>query len=250
MGFRFGGNPGGARLVFGNQSPTDPGGTRGDYPVPLYPPGTLEAAFKELHPGGGAGLAPDGGCHDRDLPICGCRGGLFHACAAFQPLFWAVVPVGLFEFISWGGRKRGWQVQQASQVFGIAGILLMVGLSMVVTYQKVIGPDPDQALWGKTASHYREVEGRLQGLGAAPEDVVMVKNPPGYTVETERQAIVIPDGDHETMMAAASRYGAGYIILEADHARGLDDVYQKTKGSWPGITYLGEINGTMLFEVR
>ena len=184
------------------------------------------------------------------FPFAGARGGLFHAGAATLPLFWAVVPSGLGVLISWGARKRGWQPQQAGRIFGIAGILMMAGLSLAIVSQKVIGPDASQPAWGRSPRHYRQVEVWLCAKGASSQDVVMVKDPPGYALENGRRAVVIPDGGYEAMMAAARRYGAGYLLLEADHSRGLDRLYQDPEGEWPGITYLGEVDGTMIFEVQ
>lgn len=78
----------------------------------------------------------------------------------------------------------------------------------------------------------------------------MVKNPPGYAVVNYKRAIVIPDGDFETLMAAATRYEVDYILLEDDHSQGLDPVYQDPKAGWPGVTYLGILDETILFKVH
>ncbi len=184
------------------------------------------------------------------FPYAGARGGLFHACAVFQPLFWAVVPVGLNVFVTWGERKRGWQARQASQVFGVAGVLMMVLLSLGILAQKVIGPDYDHPIWEESTNHYRAIEKELQDMGVGIDEIVMVKDPPDYAAANNRPAIVIPDGDFETLMAVASRYGARYILLEEDHSNGLDDLYLSPESVWPGIEYVDKVDETLLFEIQ
>ena len=42
----------------------------------------------------------------------------------------------------------------------------------------------------------------------------MVRNPPAYFIMTGRQAIVVPDGDAQSLLGAARKYQASYVILE------------------------------------
>jgi len=126
---------------------------------------------------------------------------------------------------------------------------MMVGLSLAIVSQKVIGPDATQPVWGRSARQYRQLEAWLRANGVSSQEVVMVKDPPGYALENGRQAVVIPDGGYEATMAVARRYGAGYLLLEVDHSQGLDGLYRDPGGEWPGIRYLGELDGTMIFEV-
>ena len=183
------------------------------------------------------------------FPFAGARGGLFHACAVFQPLFWAVIPLGLSTFTDWGARTRRWVPEQANKVFGISGMVFAVTLSILIFFQKVIGPDPVQILWERTAFHYQKVESELSRLGASDSDIVMVKNPPGYSSINQRDAIVIPDGGPQTLLLVATRFGVRYIVLEFDHSAGLEDLFQFPLQSPPGINFIGNIGETLLFEV-
>jgi hypothetical protein len=184
------------------------------------------------------------------FPFAGARGGLFHSCAALQPLFWAITPLGLNVFVEWGERQRGWKPEQAHLVFSSALVGFAVFLSVGLFFQRVIGPDLTTYAWEKTSSHYQAVESELQTLGATPDDIVMVKNPPGYNVVSHRSAIVIPDGDVRTLISAATRYGARYIVLELDHSSRLDDLYQDPQNSHPYLTYLLTLNNTRIFEAK
>jgi hypothetical protein len=184
------------------------------------------------------------------FPFAGARGGLFHSCAALQPLFWAVTPLGLSTFIEWGGRKRGWKQEQATLVFGVAMIALAALLSGTLYYQRVVGPEPYDPLWDQSNTRYRAVEGELQNLGASKDDVVMVKNPPGYYIANNRNAIVVPDGDMETLLSVATRYGAQYILLDQDHPEGLTRLYRDFQKPPFELQYLNTIYDTHIFKVK
>lgn len=184
------------------------------------------------------------------FPFAGSRGGLFHSCAVIQPLFWAVAPLGLEVFIEWGGHRRGWKQDQASLVFGSALVVLAVVLSGALYYQRVIGPESGDLIWEKSASEYNAIEHQLQILGAREDDIVMVKNPPGYYVENTRSAIVIPDGDLETLISVANRYGARYLLLDQDHPDGLKGLYEDPHKTPRGMLYLQTLQGTHIFKIK
>jgi len=46
------------------------------------------------------------------------------------------------------------------------------------------------------------------------ERIRMVGNPPDFWYHTHRPAVVVPNGDAETLLAAADRYGARYVLLD------------------------------------
>jgi hypothetical protein len=165
------------------------------------------------------------------FPFAGARGGFFHSGAALQPLFWALAPVGLVRFIDWGNRVRGWKKQQARLVFRGAVIVLVFSLSTFIVGARVIGWGRDVHPWDASRQTYTQLEQELQTLGAAPSDIVMVNNPPGYYLASGRQAIVIPDGDPKTLLAAAERYRARYVLLEKNHPEGLDQLYDNPRST-------------------
>lgn len=140
------------------------------------------------------------------FPFSGARGGFFHSGAAVQPLFWAVIPVGLEAFVAWGGQARGWRVAQAQRVFsaGLVGLALLFTLFIFVT--RVLPK-------GDTIG-YAEVETKLVEWGAKPDEVVMVNNPPGYFLASGRPAVVIPHGDISAWLWAVEKYGVDFIIMD------------------------------------
>ncbi|MFQ5616570.1 MAG: hypothetical protein ACE5GO_08940, partial [Anaerolineales bacterium] len=147
------------------------------------------------------------------FPFAGVRGGFFHSGAALQPLFWAVVPVGLDMFIRWGARRRGWRAGQARRVFRAGLVLLAFLLTGKLIWGRSIGPYLAGAPRQDVES-YRVVEQSLQKMGVGAGEIVMVNNPPGYFLASERPAIVIPYGDLATVLRAAKTYQARYLLLE------------------------------------
>jgi hypothetical protein len=182
------------------------------------------------------------------FPFQGTRGGFFHSGAALQPLWWALAPVGLDSFLRIGVRKRGWQMDQASRVFSWGLVGLIVLLTFFVSYAGVVGNDNSDMAWNQTPRHYSKIEASLGEYGIANGEIVMVNNPPGYFVASRRPAIVVPDGGIDSTLAAARRYQARYLILEFNHPKGLNDLYQKPQ-DLPGLDYLYTLDDTHIFKI-
>jgi hypothetical protein len=184
------------------------------------------------------------------FPHQGWRGGFFHSGAAIQPLLWAAVPVGLEAMIAWGVRMRGWQMRQAAAVFSAGLVGLAILTSILVLRGRVIGSgslrDPG---WDQSDASYRQLGQALEPLGYMPQDIVAVNNPAGYYAATARPAIVIPDGTIDTLLAAARRFGARYILLEANHPAGLEMLFEQPADR-PGLRFLKTVEGTHIFLVE
>jgi hypothetical protein len=184
------------------------------------------------------------------FPFAGARGGFFHSSAAFQPLFWAVTPVGLTGFVEWGQKIRNWDPNKPKRVFGIAIVAMAALISGFIFFQRVIGFEMEYPLWENTNRHYGQIELVLQNSRAHPSDVVMVKNPPDYYLESSRKAIVIPDGDVDTLLTAASQFNARYIILEVDHSEELDDLYNAPSNPPDNLIFLQTIEDTQIYKIK
>jgi hypothetical protein len=182
------------------------------------------------------------------FPFPGARGGLFHSGAALQPLWWALAPVGLESFVDFGVEKRGWGKEQARKVFSWGLVALALFLTIMIGYLRIVGNDASGLAWNQASSHYARLEASLGEHGIAEDEIVMVNNPPGYFVATGRPAIVVPDGDLHSTLAAAQRYHAGYMILESNHPQGLKDLYQNP-GDLPGLDYLYTLDNTRIFKL-
>ncbi len=176
------------------------------------------------------------------FPFAGSRGGFFHSGSAVQPMWWTLAPVGLDRVIA-GARKRGFFTPQAFKIFQGALVGLAVLMTAVILAIRVLPGG-----WGEGEQDYPKVEAFLRSQGIGPNDIVMVRNPPGYYLMTGRSAIVVPYGDATSIAAAASRYGAKYLIIEAAGAAGpIETVYKdKSNQQFP---YLGDVDGTHIYRI-
>jgi hypothetical protein len=191
------------------------------------------------------------------FPFAGARGGFFHSGAALQTIWWVMASVGLERLVQWGGRRRGWKVTQARSVFQIGLVSLAVLLTAVVVWTRVIGgntsftnnPSGGQG-WGLENYAYSHINEYLISQGEAAGDVVMVANPPGFFLASGNPAIAVPDGDVNTVLAAARRYHALYLVLEEDSVpAGLLPVFDNPTDQL-ALTYLGEIEHARIFRIQ
>ncbi|QYK50553.1 MAG: hypothetical protein KF701_09155 [Anaerolineales bacterium] len=176
------------------------------------------------------------------FPFSGARGGFFHAAAVLQPLVWALAAVGLHAALEWGSAKRGWQVTRAGHVFSIGILVLAFGISAYAVQQRVLAGG-----WDDGAQHAAVVDQRLTALGVAEGEIVMVNNPPGFSLASGRPAIVIPHGGPPAGMQAARQYGASILLLEADQP-GWNDIYEAGP-LLSSLQYLDEVDGTRIFRL-
>jgi hypothetical protein len=175
------------------------------------------------------------------FPFAGARGGFFHSGAAFQSFWWTLAPAGLDRVVG-EARKRGLFTPAAFKVFQAALVGIAVLMTAVIIWIRVLPG------WGEGEQNYPRVEAFLQQSGIKPGDVVMVRNPPGYYLMTSRPAIVVPYGDEASMAAAAARYDAKYLILEAAGVAGpITAVYDNTNSQ--RFRFLGDIDGTHIFKI-
>jgi len=182
------------------------------------------------------------------FPFAGERGGFFHSGAAVQPVFWAVVSPGLEGFVSLGMRWRNWNRASAMRFLGVGLVFLSILLTGTLFYERVLGSDPGKIAWQTSWEQYTAVGQTLSRFGAAPDSIVMVNNPPGYFVATGHSALVIPNGNEQTSLEVANRYGASFLILEKDHVNGLNDLYMHP-GDRPGLKYLCSVGQIYLFKI-
>jgi hypothetical protein len=181
------------------------------------------------------------------FPYQGARGGFFHSGAALQPLFWAVTPPGLFAFIEWGQRRRGWQVQQAGRFLGFGLVSIALFLTVIVTFNRVIGGDFRQPAWDDLSRRYARLDQDLVSRHASSSALVLVNDAPTYYLATGRPSISIPYGDRQVLLDVAQRYAGQYLLLEIDQVQG-DDLYAQP-GDRPGLSYLGTVEGLRLYEI-
>ncbi len=182
------------------------------------------------------------------FPYAGARGGMLHSGAAIQPLFWAVAPLGLEKISKWIGGRRGWDVAQAVRVFGIGLALLGIGLTVFLVQNRVIGSNYLNPLWSRGYDRYRAIGQYFDQNLDEEGTIYMVNNPPGFYLATGRPSIVIPSGSVETVLSAANRYGATFLILEEDTTPQMASFYF-TPTVFPGLSPLYNGNGFRIYRI-
>ena len=176
------------------------------------------------------------------FPYAGSRGGFFHSGATLQLLWWTLAPLGL-EVVVTKARNRNWFTPDAFKIFRAALVGIAIIMTVVIISIRVLPG------WGEGEQGYPRIEAYLQQNGIQPDDIVMVRNPPGYFVMTGQPAIVVPYGDEATMLSVATRYRAKYVILEAAGAAGpIESIYNNKQSQH--FNFMSEINGTRIFAVK
>jgi len=147
------------------------------------------------------------------FPYAGERGGFFHSLSAIQILLWALVPVGLSKIIEWGVRFRNWKVDRAWPMFTIA-ILFAVGcLSAFRMYEKVNNGVENGTHWNNSQSTLVSIEDKLKRYDDNQREIVMVNNPPGYSLATGRKSIMIPTGGTEAILDVCEKFDVGFLLV-------------------------------------
>lgn len=179
------------------------------------------------------------------FPFAGARGSFFHAGAALQPLFWSLAPIGLDHVIAAAARVRRWPARQAQLVFRFAMVQMVILLSAYLVWFRIF-----ERGWGEGEDLYPLVEAFLIEQGIAPQEPVMVLNPPAYFIMTGRPAIVQPYGDPATLLTVADRFGVRYFVFEAQgRLEPLKSVYDEPQNH-DHFHYLGEVDGARIFELE
>jgi len=182
------------------------------------------------------------------FPLAGDRGGFFHSGAAFQPVFWAISAEGFVGLIELGVRKRNWKLERATRGFGFLVILVSVLLSLALFLPQLIPDGSNSPAWAASSVTYQVVDQYLVGAGVTKDQVIVVNNPPGYYTATGRQSIVIPDGDVETLLTVANKFGARYLVLEQNTVKNLVELYKNPR-SVPGLAYVQTIGDVRIFKI-
>ena len=178
------------------------------------------------------------------FPFASVNGGFFHAGAVFQPVWYALAPLGLEAL---GERLVKWNrhFTRVTRLFPAAMILVMVLLSGMLIKIRVIDSG-----WNEGEYLYQQADQFLSTKGAGREAIVMVRNPPAYFIMTGRRAIVVPFGDVQSLLAASRKYGASYVILEnIGDANPLFDLYLHPE-KYPEFNQLGALGENHVLSIN
>jgi hypothetical protein len=152
------------------------------------------------------------------FPYAGARGGFFHSSAALAPLFFALVPEGLEAIIGLAVRRRGWTGPRALRLFATTAIALAVGFTAWAMWSRLTR-DGAGAGWERNARTY------AAAAALFPGGIVAVNDPPGLHLATGDATVAIPDGQEDALRAVVERYSVAWVLLENNHPRGLDGLY-------------------------
>ena len=178
------------------------------------------------------------------FPFAGARGAFFHAGAALQPIWWSLAPLGLESILN-SLQKRG--IGHEGNRFVFRSILIMIAmiLTVFVVYLRIFTLG-----WGEGEdADYPVIEQVLVQNGIQDDDIVIVRNAPGYYLSTGRSAISIPYGGEEAIIAAAEQFDAYYLVLEPEAAtEPIKDLFQNPEGR-SIFNYIGEYDGARIYKL-
>ena len=155
----------------------------------------------------------------------GWRGGWFHSSTALLPFLYAAAMEGLDAIVGWAARfRRTWDVVQAQRVFSGGLVALAVLLSVYLYGERVFNGRRDAPSWNQRDQVYPRLAAWLDEH-APPDAVAMVNSPPAFYYFSERPCLSVPNGDVETLLAVARRYGGDLLILDRNRPRPLAALY-------------------------
>jgi len=178
------------------------------------------------------------------FPFAGARGAFFHAGAALQPMWWTLAPLGLEEILL-SLRRRNIGKDQNRVVFRSALVMVAMILTVYVVYLRIFSLG-----WGETDADYPAVEQFLIEKGIEKNDIVIVRNAPGYYLQTGRSAITIPFGSEQTIIQVAEQFDADYLILEPEAALKPLQNLMNEPDDHENFIYLGELDGARIFKLE
>lgn len=182
------------------------------------------------------------------FPFAGSRGGFLHSGAAIQLFFWAIAAAGLERIVLRMKELRNWKIFPAMSVFGAFLIIVNLSIALWFYYYRVIGDTGNPPVWNQSLEQYEKIGLRLKELGVDQQEIGMVNNPPGYYWATRLPGIAIPDGDLSHTLMAAKKFGASYLLLEANQENLLDLFHNPQ--SMDGMRYIETFENTHIFFIK
>jgi len=178
------------------------------------------------------------------FPFASVSGGFFHAGAAFQPLWFALAPLGLDTGLARISRNNQ-KLARLARLFPAILLVIMILFSAMLVKIRVVDSG-----WNEGEYLYQKADQFLAAQGVRPDAIVMVRNPPAYFVMTGHPAIVVPDGDAQVLLAASRKYNASYVILEQiGSSSPLYDLYLHPERH-PEFTTLGVIGDNHILFIK
>ena len=180
------------------------------------------------------------------FPYAGSRGGFFHSISAFQILACCLVPVGLKNLIDWGVKVRKWEVNRAWLMFSFLSICLAVSIS-IFSYVTKIRKGIEGTPWNETNQLALTVEKEIRDLTGNTNGIIMVNNPPAYSLYTGRQSVMIPSGGTSAIHSVSDRYDVSFLVLNGERAE-IERLMQEDKQIIESFELLMQNGNLKLYE--
>jgi hypothetical protein len=182
------------------------------------------------------------------FPFAGTRGGFFHSGSAFQIYFWVGSAIGLFSAIR---RLMVRRHQTDPRIVGLftTGVLMILLISAItLVQQKVFGTPWNKTTWLQSYLDYKQLDDALKERHIPKDAAVMINNPPGFYLASQRLAVVVPNASVEGVLALADQYQVTYVILDKHIVPELASLYQH-ETSVEGLSYLFSAGGFKIYRV-
>ncbi len=183
------------------------------------------------------------------FPYAGERGGFFHSLAALQTIFWSLVPVGLDSTIQWGMKHRNWISERSWKMFGTALVVVAGIFSSLIFFEKLNNGTESGIPWNQTQNDFISIESKLIETTNDYNGVIMVNNPPGYTLATGRPSVMIPSGGDKALLEVSKRYAVRFWVINAERADVLT-LIDKDEILSEHYNFLFESMGNRIYEFK
>jgi hypothetical protein len=91
--------------------------------------------------------------------------------------------------------------------------------------------------WQTGAEKYDLLNRELESHGISEKYSVMINNPPGFYLVSQRKAVVVPNADINGVKQMAKEFDIDYLILDSHIVPQLADFYQSDQ-SIPGLAFI------------
>ena len=172
----------------------------------------------------------------------GVRGSFIHAVSALQTLLWVLAPIGLDLLLLKLQRWKAFRDWRLGIVFQPALVLALFLISLSSINALVIADG-----WQSGELTYPKAESFLLQQNIQPSEPVMVMNPPGYTMMTNRPAVMFPYGGEAAILGVARQFSVRYIVL-GNLDSSYDALYNRPD-LYPSIQLIDQVDDLRIYKV-
>lgn len=183
------------------------------------------------------------------FPYAGERGGFFHSLSAVQIVLWSVVPLGLDAIIQFGVKRRNWKTERSWKMFGTAIVVAVGILSTLIFAEKLTMGTESGIPWNETQAAFKSIDQGLQSQIGDQGGVIMVNDPPGFTLATGRPSVMIPSGSAVALIDVSKRYDVRYLAVNGERTEIFNALNQNQALS-KHFKFMFETAGNRVYEFK